>query len=73
MAGGLLQIITYGAQDVYLTDNPHITFFKIVYRRHTNFSYEVYEHPLLNNITFGSKNAITLSRNGDLITNMYLK
>lgn len=73
MAGGLLQIITYGAQDVYLTDNPHITFFKIVYRRHTDFSFEVFEHPILNNINFGSKNAITLSRNGDLITNMYLK
>ncbi len=73
MAGGLIQIITYGAQDVYLTNNPHITFFKIVYRRHTDFSFEVYEHPILNNINFGSKNAIILPRNGDLITNMYLK
>ena len=73
MAGGLIQIITYGAQDVYLTNNPHITFFKIVYRRHTDFSFEVYEHPILNNIKFGSKNAIILPRNGDLITNMYLK
>ena len=40
MGGGLLQLIAYGAQDVYLTGNPQITFFKIVYRRHTNFSME---------------------------------
>ena len=40
MGGGLLQIVAYGAQDIYLTGNPQITFFKIVYRRHTNFSME---------------------------------
>ena len=40
MAGGLMQLIAYGAQDIYLTGNPQITFFKVVYRRHTNFSME---------------------------------
>ncbi len=40
MGGGLLQLVAYGAQDVYLTGNPQITFFKVVYRRHTNFSLE---------------------------------
>ena len=43
MAGGLMQIVAYGAQDVYLTSNPQITFFKIVYRRHTNFAVESIE------------------------------
>jgi hypothetical protein len=38
MGGGLMQAVAYGAQDVYLTGNPQITFFKAVYRRHTNFS-----------------------------------
>ena len=38
MGGGLLQLVAYGAQDVYLTGNPQITFFKVVYRRHTNFA-----------------------------------
>ena len=37
MGGGLLQLVAYGAQDVYLTGNPQITFFKVTYRRHTNF------------------------------------
>ena len=41
MGGGLMQLIAYGAQDMYLTGNPQITFFKVVYRRHTNFSMEV--------------------------------
>ena len=33
-----MQLVAYGAQDIYLTGNPQITFFKVVYRRHTNFS-----------------------------------
>ena len=43
MTGGLLQIITSGKQDIYLTINPQVTFFKKVYRRHTNFSIELIE------------------------------
>ena len=43
MTGGLMQLVAYGAQDVYLTGNPQITFFKVVYRRHTNFSMEAIE------------------------------
>ena len=40
MPGALMQLVAYGAQDVYLTGNPQMTFFKTVYRRHTNFSME---------------------------------
>ena len=43
MGGGLMQLVAYGAQDIYLTGNPQITFFKVVYRRHTNFSIESIE------------------------------
>ena len=45
MGGGLLQIVAYGAQDVYITGNPQITFFKVVYRRHTNFAVESIQQP----------------------------
>ena len=38
-----MQLVAYGAQDIYLTGNPQITFFKVVYRRHTNFSMEAIE------------------------------
>ena len=71
MTGGLMQLVAYGAQDVYLTGNPQITFFKVVYRRHTNFSIEAIEQTLNGNARFGSMPNVTITRNGDLITNMY--
>lgn len=72
MAGGLMQLVAYGAQDVYLTGNPQITFFKVVYRRHTNFSMECIEHSLNGNPDFGRRATVTITRNGDLITRIYL-
>jgi hypothetical protein len=72
MAGGLMQLVAYGAQDVYLTGNPQITFFKVVYRRHTNFSMETIEHSLNGNPDFGRRASVTITRNGDLITKIYL-
>lgn len=33
-SGGLLQLVAYGSQDVYITGSPQITFFRVVYRRH---------------------------------------
>ncbi|BCS83121.1 capsid protein 1 [Cotonvirus japonicus] len=73
MAGGLLQLVAYGAQDVYLTSNPQITFFKIVYRRHTNFAVESIEAYFGGNLNFGKKSQVEISRNGDLITQAVLK
>jgi hypothetical protein len=72
MAGGLMQLVAYGAQDVYLTGNPQITFYKVVYRRHTNFSIEAIELPLNGNPDFGRRSTVTITRNGDLITRIYL-
>ena len=68
-----MQLVAYGAQDVYLTGNPQITFFKVVYRRHTNFAMETIEETMTGNIRFGSKTSVTIIRNGDLATNCYLK
>ena len=51
MGGGLMQLAAYGAQDIYLTGNPQITFFKIVYKRHTNFSIETVETPFIGTIS----------------------
>ena len=71
MGGGLMQLVAYGAQDVYLTGNPQITFFKVVYRRHTNFSVEPIQQVFNGAADFGRTVTATLNRNGDLITNMY--
>ena len=71
--GGLMQLVAYGAQDVYLTGNPQVTFFKIVYRRHTNFAMEAIENPFNGAPNFGKKVTCTIQRNGDLIYRMYLQ
>ena len=73
MGGGLLQLVAYGAQDVYLTGNPQITFFKVVYRRHTNFSMEAIEQTFNGTVGFGKRVTCQVSRNGDLIHRMYLQ
>ena len=73
MGGGLMQLVAYGAQDVYLTGNPVITFFKVVYRRHTNFAMESIQQTFNGTPGFGSRVSATISRNGDLITNTYLQ
>lgn len=73
MAGGLMQLVAYGAQDAFLSGNPQITFFKVVYRRHTNFAQEAIEQTFNGTVDFGRKVSATISRNGDLIHKMYLQ
>ena len=73
MGGGLMQLVAYGAQDIYLTGNPQITFFKVVYRRHTNFSMEAIAQTFSGTADFGNDVTATISRNGDLVHRMYLE
>jgi len=73
MGGGLMQLVAYGAQDIYLTGNPQITFFKVVYRRHTNFAVESIEQTFNGSADFNKRVTATISRNGDLIQQMYLE
>ena len=72
MGGGLMQLVAYGAQDIYLTGNPQITFFKVVYRRHTNFSMESIEQIYDGDATAGADINVTIARNGDLVHKLYL-
>jgi hypothetical protein len=73
MGGGLLQLVAYGAQDVYLTGNPQITFFKVVYRRHTNFAMEAIAQTFSGIPNYGNTVYCQISRNGDLIHRTYLE
>ncbi len=73
MGGGLIQLVAYGAQDVYLTGNPQITFFKVVYRRHTNFAMEAIQQTFSGIPNFGNTVYCQISRNGDLIHRTYLE
>ena len=67
------QLVAYGAQDVYLTGNPQITFFKTVYRRYTNFAIESIQQTINGSVGFGNKVSTQISRNGDLITDIVVE
>jgi hypothetical protein len=73
MGGGLMQLVAYGAQDVFLTGTPEITFWKVSYRRHTNFAMESIEQTFSGQADFGRRVTCTISRNGDLCYRTYLQ
>ena len=68
-----MQLVAYGTQDIVLTSNPEITFFKVIYRRHTNFAVESINQTFNGTVGFGKKVSATISRNGDLITDCWLE
>ena len=74
MGGGLLQIVSYGTQDLTLTGNPEITFFNIIYRRYTNFGTKKILLSFDNTPEFNSTAFINIPKNsGDLISNIILQ
>ena len=72
MAGGLMQLVAYGAQDVYLTGQPKVTFFQAVYKRHTNFAMENIQQTVNGSAGSSGRVSVTIARNGDLVGNMYV-
>jgi hypothetical protein len=73
MGGGLLQLVAYGAQDAYLSGNPHITFWKILYKRHTNFAMEAFRVNFTGAPVYGQRLVATVNRNADLIWKTYVE
>ncbi len=74
MGGGHIQLIALGAQDIYIIGNPQISFFKSVYRRHTNFSMECIE--VINNNSINTNETTlnySVSRHGDLLYKCHLE
>src|SRR5471030_2982947 len=73
MPGGLMQIATYGSQDLFLTGTPEITFFKVVYRRHRNFSMESIKVTFDDPVDFGGTSSVKIPKVGDLMHKTYLE
>jgi len=73
MAGGLMQLVAYGAQDVYLTGQPKVTFFQAVYKRHTNFAMENIQQTVNGTPSNSGRVSVTIARNGDLVGDMYIR
>jgi len=72
MGGGIVQLAGYGLQDMYLTYQPTITYFKMVYKRHTNFSSESIPQNFQNKPNFGGRYTCNIAKNGDLMSKVYL-
>jgi hypothetical protein len=73
MGGGMAQLASYGQADVVLTGNPQVTFWKLIYRRHTNFSVEAIEAAFQGPVDFGKRATVQIPRNGDLVSRMWLQ
>jgi hypothetical protein len=73
MGGGLLQLVAYGAQDAYLTGNPQITFWRGLFKRHTNFAMEPFRVNLTGQAAWGTKHSAILGRHADLISSAYIE
>ena len=73
MPGGLIQIVAYGAQDLYLTGIPEITFFKFIYKRYTNFAIDFIDLDFDGDKNFGQEISCSIPKDGDLVNNMILK
>ena len=73
MGGGLLQLVAFGAQDAYLTGNPHITFWKVLYKRHTNFAMEAFRVNFTGAPTYGQRLVAVVNRNADLLWKTYVE
>lgn len=74
MSGGaLMELVAYGAQDVYLSGNPQVTFFKQLYKRHTNFAMQSVEAGFNGSVGFGKRVSLVVPRVGDLMGRVYLQ
>ena len=73
MGGGLMQLVAYGAQDLFLTGTPEVTFWRAVTKRHTNFATEQIEQVFHGSVGWGKRISCTVSRNGDLVNDMILE
>ena len=72
MPGGEIQLVAYGEENVFLSDEPQITFFKIVYKRYTNFSIETVKCNFVEQLSFGSKYTVEIPKTGDLMHKLWL-
>ena len=73
MGGGLLQLVAYGAQDAYLSGNPQITFWRGLFKRHTNFAMEPFRVNLTGQAAWGTKHSAILGRHADLVSSAYIE
>jgi hypothetical protein len=67
MGLGLLILVSVGKENIYLSSEPEITFFKMAHKRHTNFSTETIAQYFKSTPDFGRRVTVNLSKNADLL------
>jgi Large eukaryotic DNA virus major capsid protein/Major capsid protein N-terminus len=67
-----MQLVAFGAQDVYLSGQPKVTYFQAAYKRHTNFAMEAVQQTVQGAGGNGGLFSVTLSRSGDLVGDMWV-
>jgi hypothetical protein len=73
MKGSLIQLVSNGAKDIILTSEPHITYFKSVFRKYTNFGTDTLKLDFEGNMEFGETMVCNIDKIGDLLTKIYLE
>ena len=75
MGGGVMQLVAIGAQDVFISGSPEMSYFKMVYKRHTNFSMESVRQTFSTKPTLDTKgNTFTcrITRVADLLQDVFI-
>lgn len=73
MGGGLMELVARGVQDIFIIGNPQISFFKAIYKRHTNFSIDQLQQTLKGQVDFGKRVEVDIARSGDLLSKLILE
>ena len=74
MPGGKIQLLAYNENNKYISGNPQITFFKSLFKKHTNFALETIEQTLTGNMTLGNIMECKIDKYaGDLLSDIYLE
>ena len=73
MGGALMELVAKGSQDIFLTGNPKVSYFRSVYKRHTNFSHESIKQSITGQLDFGKTVEVIISRSGDLLSSINLE
>ena len=71
MSGGISQLVAIGAQDAYLTGSPQVSFFRAMYKRHTNFAMTRENQVIQGTQQAGNMSTIRFERKGDLLSYIY--
>ena len=73
MSAALIDLVSVGAQDVYITGDPQVSFFRQNYKRHTNFAIKPERIDYIGSFKAGAEIKIPIRSKGDLLGYVWLE